>query len=570
LATNGGHLPLAIYPFLFGLILLGATAGEAPLAGAQAVTRYLLGFPGALLAAWAFLQTYRRNHPSLAHRPVGAAFRLAVAALAAYAVTGGLIAAEAGFYPADTLHAGAFAATTGLPVQVGRGLAGLLLAGALWPILRHFRAEARAGREADRRIRNRHGRILEATGEGILELDPMGRITYANPAARTLLGYAQGQTPTRMPFLRHLATPEGNHPIVRAYHEGRHTRCVSGQFRQQDGTALPVQFSAAPLRDGGRIIGAVVTFQDARSEQEAERQKRLAKVVYDHVPEGILVTDAEGRIQSANPAFCRATGYTEGELAGRHPALLEVDGTPAGLYRRWPAGVDAQSGWQGELWTRTRAGGLEAAWVTVNPVPGAEGPSHFIAIYSELGATETAQRRLQRLAYYDGLTGLPNRELFHDRLDQSIIHARRKEQAGAVLFVDLDVFKPLNDQHGHAIGDRLLEAIAQRLPEGLREGDTVARIAGDEFTVLLPSPITTAGVERVAEKIRAAMARPFAIEDLTLYTSVSIGLAQFPRHGDTREQVMAAADTAMYAAKAADGNSWHWADFSAACPLPTE
>jgi diguanylate cyclase (GGDEF)-like protein/PAS domain S-box-containing protein len=567
----GRWLSPGIYAPLLAFFLLGTALAPDTVQGAMTWTRYLFGFPGALLTGRAFLAAYREHRDQLPSPALGIAFQMAAVGFGFYGFLGGLVVAPAGFFPANQYNSGLFAALTGVPVEAARALVALMVAAAIAPILRFFHHRTRQGIREGKRLRNRHSRILEATGEGVLELNPLGRVTYANPAAARMLGYASPEAMSAEPILGLLADPQGEHPVVKAYQVASETRHDHSRFRQRDGHTFPVQFSASPLWDDGWMTGAVITFQDITKQQEAERQKRLAKVVYDHVPEGILVTDSDGRIESANPAFCRAMGYEEADLLGQHTAFLDAGQSAEGLYRNWPQAVDAEFGWQGELWSRTGGGGLEAAWVTVSPVHSGHGPSRFIAIYADLATQEEAQRRLHRLAYYDGLTGLPNRELFQDRLEQALIHARRKGQPGAVLFMDLDIFKQLNDTHGHATGDRLLEAIARRLPQALREGDTVARMAGDEFTVLLPSPVKESGVEQVAEKLLAAMATPFEVAGLTLHTSASIGLALFPRHGTDPASLVAAADAAMYAAKSAGGNRWCWAQHATTdLPAPRE
>jgi len=372
-----------VYAPLLALFLLGTALAPDTVQGAYTWTRYLFGFPGALLAGRAFLAAYREHRHQLPTPFLGIAFQLAALGFGVYGLLAGLVVSPAGFFPANQYNSGLFAAVTGVPVQAARTLVALMVAGAIAPILRFFHHRTRQGIREGKRLRNRHSRILEATGEGVLELNPLGRVTYANPAAARMLGYASPEAMNAVPILGLLADPQGEHPVVKAYQVASETRHDHSRFRQQDGHTFPVQFSASPLWDDGWMTGAVVTFQDITTHQEAERQKRLAKVVYDHVPEGILVTDSDGRIESANPAFCRGMGYEEPDLLGQHPAFLDAGQSTEGLYRNWPHAVDPRFGWQGELWSRTSEGGLEAAWVTVSPVHSGQGPCRFIAIYAD-------------------------------------------------------------------------------------------------------------------------------------------------------------------------------------------
>jgi diguanylate cyclase (GGDEF)-like protein/PAS domain S-box-containing protein len=256
-----------------------------------------------------------------------------------------------------------------------------------------------------------------------------------------------------------------------------------------------------------------------------------------------------------NQAFCEQTGYSREEAIGRSPNLLNSGHHDENFFRRLYETVAQQGYWQGEIWNRTKAGAIGVVLMTISAVRDGEGKlSHYVGVFSDITRRKESEQRLERLAYYDALTELPNRSLFRDRLDQAIKNSRRDSQPLALLFIDLDRFKEVNDTLGHVVGDELLVDAAQRIVSCVRGSDTVARLGGDEFTVILPGLEDRPAIERLAGKIVEALAAPFVLGESTAYVSASIGISVYPDDADDLDALIRAADKAMYEAKALGRN----------------
>ena len=271
----------------------------------------------------------------------------------------------------------------------------------------------------------------------------------------------------------------------------------------------------------------------------------------------ILITDRRGRIEWANSAFLRISGYDLSELIGRTPALLKSGRQDRDFYRiLWSTVLDGRP-WQGELLERARDGSFYQVNQVITPLLDDQGRiTHFIAIQHSFTQADQERSRMRFEAYHDALTELPNRRLFLERLDQAIHEATSGEVPVTVMFVDLDRFKPVNDNLGHAHGDKLLQAVAGRLKSGVRRSDLVARLSGDEFVVLLQGPLDDDDLARLAAGINRRIARPFHLDGNTNRISASIGIARHPGHGADSTTLLAAADQAMYRVKALGGNGF--------------
>jgi diguanylate cyclase (GGDEF)-like protein/PAS domain S-box-containing protein len=270
-----------------------------------------------------------------------------------------------------------------------------------------------------------------------------------------------------------------------------------------------------------------------------------------------FITDAAGRILWVNRAFTALSCFAEDELVGATPKLLKSGVHDAAFYTHLWATLQAGETWQGEVINARRDGSRYMVSQTVTPLRGADGSiNHFVSILEDITARKAAEARIEHMANFDMLTDLPNRGLLFDRLGRTLALARREGQSGALLFLDLDRFKEVNDTLGHDAGDSLLKMVAARCLDSVRESDTVARLAGDEFTVLLPRIAGADGAARVAEKLIAAIGRPFDLGTCQVEVGVSIGIALFPQHGDTVESILNAADHAMYEAKRAGRHTY--------------
>ncbi|TAH53101.1 MAG: diguanylate cyclase [Betaproteobacteria bacterium] len=297
------------------------------------------------------------------------------------------------------------------------------------------------------------------------------------------------------------------------------------------------------------------------SQRIAEQSQRLALAasIFSTSGDGILLLDAQRQVIELNPAGCRMLQRTPDDVQGRRFCSFAV-ADPAGpdcaaVWRE----VDGTGQWQGEMPLRAADGSIFAAWLSLASVRDEAGSiTHYGGIFVDISARKEAESQIRTLAYHDELTGLPNRVLMHDRLAHALRHARRARNRIALLFLDLDRFKPVNDSFGHAVGDQLLVSVAERLRQTVREGDTVARVHGDEFVVILEGIENPEPAARVAGKIVGALSSPFTIGDRDIRIGTSIGIAIYPDHGDDADTLIRCADIAMYDAKQAGRNGYRF------------
>jgi diguanylate cyclase (GGDEF)-like protein/PAS domain S-box-containing protein len=288
-----------------------------------------------------------------------------------------------------------------------------------------------------------------------------------------------------------------------------------------------------------------------------QEQLQLLGTALSSAANGVLITDRNGRIEWANPAFEAMLGYSRDELFGSTPRQFGFGPEKGGLFQDVLDGKVVGSAWSGESIEQHRDGSTFNVRQTITPIRDGEGDTtHFISILEDVTASRQAEESVRHLAHYDYLTDLPRRALFHDRLAQAVALAKRGSDTVALMFLDLDRFKQVNDTYGHGMGDQLLKGVAKRLLACVRESDTVARLAGDEFTIIMPTAATSANATIVAQKIVAAIAEPFEFGQVRLQIGVSIGIAFFPMDADDEEHLLKHADTAMYEAKAGGRNGF--------------
>ncbi|MCB1924293.1 MAG: EAL domain-containing protein [Gammaproteobacteria bacterium] len=419
-----------------------------------------------------------------------------------------------------------------------------------------MRDEIRRRKEAEQRQRQ----LLDAAGEGIFGIENSGAITFINPAGAALLRYSIhdliGRSLTE-PFgdLPALCSPQS--PLVQPDHLSEHT--AETVLQRSDGTSFEAEFTRAPLISEGQSHGAVVVFSDISERKRAEQSLLLTESVFQHITEGVVVTDARGIILRVNRTLCAMVGYDEQELVGRKTPPYRSGEHPPVFYQQiWDLLRD-KGYWEGEIWNRRRSGELFPTWQTIVGVMDSKGrPDRFVSVMRDITEQRRSEQRIHRLAYFDNLTNLPNRELFYDRFGHAIERAQRQRTQLALLFLDLDRFKNVNDSLGHPIGDELLKAVSERLLRLVRSEDTIARLGGDEFTILLESAVDETAVSNVASKVVEALSRPFAIGEHTLHIGCSVGISRYPKDGADATTLIKHADTAMYQAKAAGRSNYQF------------
>ncbi|MBY0432229.1 MAG: diguanylate cyclase, partial [Rhodospirillales bacterium] len=304
---------------------------------------------------------------------------------------------------------------------------------------------------------------------------------------------------------------------------------------------------------------AVVLVEDVSERKAMEERLLLSAKVFENTSEGVFVTDADHRILHVNPAFTALTGFTAEEVEGNTPAVLSSGRHGAEFYQQMQRALDETGKWQGEIWNRRKSGELFAEWLNVAVVRNERGQIiNYVAVFSDITLRKQTEERLNYQANHDPLTSLPNRTLFHERLSRGLARAHRNHVTVAVLFLDLDHFKQINDTYGHLVGDLLLQAVSERLSNCTRQGDTVARLAGDEFTIILEDLADFRDAAVVAEKILRQLAEPFLLDGHRLTVTTSIGISLFPSDGEDIQTLVHNADAAMYRTKKLSRNAYQF------------
>ncbi|HLO96538.1 MAG TPA: PAS domain S-box protein [Burkholderiaceae bacterium] len=351
---------------------------------------------------------------------------------------------------------------------------------------------------------------------------------------------------------------ERSRPFVEGVLAGR-MQTFERSIRRPDGRLGHMLVHYVPDTDArGEVSGIFAVATDVSSLKTAQRELQLAASVVHATVDAVMVTDAQGLILSVNPAFTVITGFAASDALGRSVDLLGRD-DPA-LEAQAREAVRAQGHWQGELWRRRKSGEAFLQWLDLSLIPGEEAAGErLLHVFSDGTEQRRRDERLQHLAFHDALTGLANRSLLMERLGRLLGQTHRERRELALMYMDLDGFKAVNDSVGHAQGDALLRQIAARMGPLVRDTDTLARLGGDEFVLLLDQAAGPQELEQVAGRLIEAVSQPMVLAGQSVVVGVSVGIARFPHHGRTVEGLMRAADLAMYAAKAAGRNRWQFA-----------
>ncbi len=419
--------------------------------------------------------------------------------------------------------------------------------------------QRREGEARLRRSEATYRTLFEVAGAGLLLTDSDMRILLANSRAAAISGlsaealvghnYLEFAHPSERPRLQSMQVA---HNSLSAE---EHRREFEIRYLNADGREGWCLVSAAPVPGTGQVIASLI---DITARKAAEESLRQAAVVYESTAEGVLVADTEGKILGVNRAFTEITGYERDDAIGRTPALLNSGRQDAAFYRDMWRRLHGGETWQGEIWNRRKSGEIYPEWLTINGVRDANGHlTNFVAVFSDIGQLKRSAAQMYHLAHYDSLTDLPNRAFFNTRIEHALEGAQRHGRKLALLFLDVDRFKNVNDSLGHPVGDELLLGIVQRLRARLRSEDTLARLGGDEFAILLESIHRPEDAASLAQSIIDNMAVPFLLSGgREVYATVSIGIALCPGSAPDAAQLIRDADTAMYKAKEGGRNTF--------------
>jgi len=404
------------------------------------------------------------------------------------------------------------------------------------------------------------GAILDNVMFGVLFVRQR-RIVSSNRRGEELFGYDEGEmvgqsTEILYPSIAdYEQTGITHYPLLAQSMDLGEER----QLRHRDGSLFWCLMSGSALDPAHPNEGSIWVFADITERKLAEETLRLSATVLEHIADGVMVLDITGRIVAINPAFTRITGYTEEEAVGRESSLTRGRLQDEAFYQKLWRELDDTGFWRGEIWDTHRDGEAYLEALTVSAVPGDDGAiTHYVAVFSDITQARKSQNQLDHLAHHDALTALPNRLLYHDRLRHAMTRAQRDGQQLAVLFIDLDRFKNVNDTLGHHVGDELLKQAASSLAGCLREGDTLARLGGDEFIVLLEDIGGVPGATRVAAKLIAMFEQPFMVAGYELFVTGSVGISLYPQDAQDMHMLIRNADVAMYQAKARGRNGYQF------------
>ncbi len=422
----------------------------------------------------------------------------------------------------------------------------------LTPIVEAQRAVA----ESERDLRG----ILDDLQDTYYRTDSSGIITRASRSVEQLLGYTAEEMLGRKLADSYFSQADRETFLARMQANGGHIVGGESRLRHRDGHEVWVRTTAHFIRDAaGNVVGVEGTTRDNTRQRRAEEELRLAAAVFESSGEAIMITDAEGRIISVNQAFSRVTGYVAADVTGRNASLLASGRHSREFFSEMWRSVLETGYWNGEIWNRRRNGEIFPEWLSVSSVRDADGRiTHLVGTFSDISERKAAEAKIAFLAHHDPLTGLPNRLLLKDRMQQAMVHAERSGNKVALLFVDLDRFKAVNDSFGHPAGDALLRDAAQRLLACVRDSDTISRHGGDEFLVVLTDLQNSEVPAQIAGKIMAALCEPFHIEADEATISASVGIAVYPEDGTGFDELLKKADTAMYHAKESGRNAFRF------------
>ncbi len=386
-------------------------------------------------------------------------------------------------------------------------------------------------------------------GDGVIWLNRDGQVVFANEAAcRSLECTSEEMLTYRVPdFDPNFSDADWREHWLDV--KTRHSFTIETLHRSKGGRVFPVEVTVNYFVYGDNEFNCAIV-RDISARKEMEESMRLAAAIYMSSNEAVLVADENNRIIQINPAFTRITGYTLEDLYGKNPSILQSGMQDEESYRGMWQGIMQNGCWQGELWDRCKNGDLVAYWVTISLLRHPDGSVYrYVAQFMDITEKKIKEDLVWKYANYDMLTGLPNRRLFFDRLEQEVKKASRAGGQLSVMFIDLDGFKQVNDRFGHDQGDLLLTEAAHRIGRCVRETDTVARLGGDEFTILLMEVGGRSYTDRIVKAIHQKLGEPFILGADRGSVSASIGVAFYPDDAQDAAGLVKRADRAMYKAK---------------------
>ena len=448
--------------------------------------------------------------------------------------------------------------------QLLKGLAFVLLTtGLLYAVLRAHHEQQRLAHHAVQRSEKRLQDALEAAQNGMWDWNLQTQRLYVSPGYSALLGLRAHELGHDLQHWLKRLHPNDRTSFDRHLEERLAARNpapyeVNYRLLHQDGSYRWIQSRGRLLFDehgqAERLIGTASDITQRRKDEDSLRQ---AAAVFDATQEGVLVTDAQQHIVHCNPAFTRITGYSQAEILGQSPSMLKSGRHDKAFYDSLWNALQNRGAWSGEVWNRRKSGEIYPQWQCIRVIHDEQGEiSHYVAVFSDISALKRSQRELDYLAHHDPLSNLPNRLLFTERVQHALERARLDGQSGAVLLIDLDHFKHINESHGHNIGDLLLKNVGERLAQQLGKRMTLARLGGDEFGLLDETCSSAEQAAVMAQRLQACLMQAFKVTDTELFVTASIGISLYPSEAVDVGQVLRNADSALFKAKSSGRESY--------------
>jgi diguanylate cyclase (GGDEF)-like protein/PAS domain S-box-containing protein len=411
---------------------------------------------------------------------------------------------------------------------------------------------------------SRLSRHIENTPLGCISWDRSFRCTEWNKSAEHIFGYRADEAIGR--HASELIVAPELHDEINALHglllEQKGGRHGTNDNFTKDGRTIVCEWHNTPIvANDGSVTGVASLIQDVTASKQLEQKLTLAASVFSHAREGIVITDAVGTIMDVNDTFVDITGYQRDEVLGINSRSLKSEQQSPLFYAQLWKSLVKKGYWYGEVWNKRKNQESYTQLLTISAVHDEAGKvKNYVALFTDISDIKEHQKQLERIAHYDVLTNLPNRTLLADRLNQALTRSKRDNLPLAVVFLDLDGFKAVNDTHGHSLGDELLIALSHRLKDALRDGDTLSRFGGDEFVAVLGDLEIAEDFEAILKRLLKAASEPVTVSDILLKVSASIGVTLYPQDGADAEQLIRHADQAMYIAKQKGKNCYHLFD----------
>lgn len=421
--------------------------------------------------------------------------------------------------------------------------------------------EMRQAEQQLEKVKQEWNYAMDYVDDAIYLLDLERRVIRANKAFYRLTNTSEQDVVGRnITELMHIRGEHIQCPVCQAQEACEEAVIILETGEQGNPMPFPIEVICNITHGpAGEPYGILVTIRDLSRIRQTQEKLFQSQAVFQNTNEGIMIVDVNSNIIAVNPAFTRITGYSEQEAVGKNPRLLHSGQNNEAFYAALWADLNRTGGWQGEIWNRRKNGEVYPEWLTISTVRDDNGKVlNYIGVFSDISQLKQSQSRLEFLAHHDPLTTLPNRLLFSVRAEHAIERSQRNKLITAILFIDLDRFKHINDSLGHTIGDRLLKAVAKRLQALIRNEDTIARLGGDEFVILLEELHEGEDAAILADKVKHALSTPFHINDYELFVCASIGISLYPLDGKGVEELLRNADSAMYRAKDMGRNTYEF------------